>query len=1842
MNQIIGYSITKEIYSSFLTLVYRAERTSDRHPVVIKLPRHSYPSFSELAQYRNAYSIGNNLNLPGVIKMLGLEQVKQRLALVMEDFGGVSLNQEIDRWGKSIGSSSEEITAFFQIALQLAKSLAGLHQHRIIHKDIKPQNIIIHPETRQVQIIDFSNATQLPKETLKIPNPHTLEGTLAYMSPEQTGRMNRGIDYRSDFYSLGVTFYQLLTGKLPFNAEDPLEIIHCHIARQPVAPMEVNPTLPEMLNSIVLKLMAKIPEQRYHSAMGLYYDLEKCQFLWDEENKITWFKLGEKDNSDRFIIPEKLYGRKPEVQTLLAAFERISRQQTKPQAELILVAGFPGIGKSALVNEVHKPIVEKRGYFISGKFEQYQKDIPFSGWVKAFRDLMKQVLSEPQSKVESFVAKLKKALGQEGQVVIDVVPELELLIGKQLPATELSPTAAQNRFNLLFQKFISVFAQADHPLVIFLDDLHWADLASIRLIKLLLEQVQIHHLLLIGAYRDNQVNPSHALILTVEEMKKSEAVIHQINLAPLTELALNHLISDTLNFTEQKSWLLTQQVYRKTQGNPFFSNQFFQCLYKEELIFYNSQKNKWEYQLEKIKVTAEKGDVVELVATQLQKLPEPTQKVLQLAACIGNQFDLATLAIVWDGSPIETASALWSALQGEFIVPKDEMYKFYASENNILLEQDRQQIQPKLIYRFLHDRVQQAAYSLIPAAKKEEIHLKIGRMLLQNASEIQQEAKVFDIVNQLNQARKLISAKVEQNQLAKLNLIAGNKAKASTAYNAAMKYFQVGLKLLPGDSWETEYDLTLALYTSATEAAYLQGKFEQMEELSETVIQNATTVLDRVKIYEIRVLAYNIQNQAIEAVKIAIPVLQELGIQLPTQPTAANLEQEFATVGAMLEQKSIEEIANQPLMNEPYPKAAIRLLASLAASTYISFPQLYPFVIFEQIKLSLSFGNDLISPYSYCNYGLIFGLMQKDFKTGYQFGKLAVDLISQLNTKEYKATVYAVFYGHSAHWQKTPKESMKGLLAGYASGLEVGDWEFAGYCLGHYATSAMASGKNLNLLETELANYSEVIGRIKQEVARTWINIYWQTILNLVGKTENPTTLVGLAYDEQHSLCRPQLEKNRLGMAFLQANKLMLFYLFGEYDQALEITNTEKKLDGGTGPFNYILFYFYDSLARLATASQQNNSQQNNLWERVGANQSAMEVLAKEAPGNYLHKYYLVEAECHRVKGEKTEAIEAYDQAIALATKNEYIQDVALANELCGKFYLDWGKTKVAQTYMLEAYYSYGNWGAISKVKDLEKRYRELLDPVMVYHTGSIHPWTSTRSNSAYSTTASRNSQNILDVNTVIKASQTLSGEIKLDDLLSTLISLVMENAGAQKCALILLKNDELMLEAIANFRELTIADNQKYAPNIKRPRIPVGVSPDLPQTLINYVWRTQESLMFNDASCEANWANDNYINQQQPKSLLCTPITKQDKLIGIFYLENNLAEATFTPERLQLLEMIGAQAAISLENALLYDRLVLAKAELEVANHTLEEKVQKRTKELNEKNQYLAQTLQELKHTQSQLIQTEKMSSLGQLVAGVAHEINNPVSFIHGNLIYAQDYAQNLLDVIDVYQESYTDPVPSVKEIVEEVELDFLIEDFPKLLKSMKMGANRIQKIVESLRNFSRLDEAEVKPVDIHEGIDSTLMILDNRLKTNSDAPEILVVKNYSKLPKIECYAGQLNQVFMNIISNAIDALELDINNSKDSPKITITTKLKSDKIVLISIADNGCGMSESVQKQIFDPFYTTKPVGKGTGLGLAISYQVVVKYHGGQLNCISIPGEGTEFIIEIPCHLSSTVWAN
>ncbi len=1807
MIELTGYQILDRIYSGTRTLVYRGTRICDETPVVIKVLRSEYPNFSELVQFRNQYTIAKNLNLPGIIQTYSLEAYQNGYALIVEDFGGISLKE----W-TGTGETVPSLVEFLLIAIDLSNTLNLLCRDRIIHKDIKPANILINPTTKQIKLIDFSIASLLPRETQTLMNPNVLEGTLSYLSPEQTGRMNRGIDYRTDFYSLGVTFYELLTGKLPFPCNDPMELIHCHIAKQPPSVREINPEIPVVLSSIVSKLMAKNAENRYQSAFGLKADLETCLQQLNETGKIEDFVIGKRDLCDRFIIPEKLYGRATEVATLLAAFDRVAgREQTeiqteierenqskiqnpKSKIELMLVAGFSGIGKTVVVNEVHKPIVRQRGYFIKGKYDQFNRNIPFSAFVQAFRDLMGQLLSESDAQLQTWKAKILEVVGDNGQVLIDVIPELERIIGTQPTATELSGSAAQNRFNLLMQKFVQIFGSVEHPLVLFLDDLQWADSASLKLLQLLM--IDTEHLLILGAYRDNEVSITHPFILTVDEIIKTGSIVNTITLQPLNIGDMNQLVADTMNCESFLAQPLTELVVQKTRGNPFFSTQFLKALYEDGQITFDRDICHWQCDISEVRALAITDNVVEFMALQLQKLPAQTQHMLKLGACIGAQFDLQTLAIVSEKSLETAAIDLWKALQEGLIIPNTEVYKFFLPSDSAFVSQAA----VNLTYRFLHDRVQQAAYSLIPEDQQQSTHLAIARLLRQNTPDAELEANIFEIVNHWNNAIALLIDPLEKTNLAQFNLIAGSKAKASNAYESALQYCRTGLVLLDDlGGWQNQPSLMLALHEGAASAAYLCGDFAQMEHLVSVILAQNLDTLDRVKTYEIQIQANSIQSQFSEAIAIARNALEQFNIHLPKQPTPADIVPALQEVAALLNGRTADDLLELPVMTDAVSLASMQLLSSINGASYLSAPLLFPFVVLAQVKLSIQVGNTALSALGYSFYAVLLSGILEDLDAAYEFGQLGLKLAEEFKVQTVQEKVNFIVGACLIHCKSHFQNSLPLLTEAFKIGLQVGDFEFTGYSAASLCAFTYAVGKELTTLLAEIEIYIATLLKLNIVASSNCSSTIFQSIQRLQA-TRNQAVLTAQK-DLHHTLT---ISNDLTGLHYYWVYRLTVSYLLNEMVEAKQDAAAARQtLAAGASLISIPIFYFYDSLTALADFSEVIDKA--TVLDRVSANQTKLHHRAYHAPMNFQHKYDLVEAEKHRALGNKAEAIELYDKAISGAKENQFLNEEALANELAAKFYLDWGKEKVAQSYMIDAYYAYSRWGAKAKVQDLETRYGQLLKPILQKPAAQLTAGESLSSSlktlvSVHHTVSTSSSTStisqMLDIATVLKAAQSLYGAIQLDELLSSLMKVVMENAGADKAVLILNKDDNLEIAAqcladvSCNLQTFSIDNCQ-----------------DLPVNVIYYVKRTKDTVISTDD--RTIFASDSYLIQQHPPSFLCTPILNQGKSIGILYLENSVTAGAFTADRIELLKLLCSQAAISLENARLY-----------------------------QKSQ---QALENLQQAQLQLIQSEKMSALGNLVAGVAHEINNPVGFLKGNLKPAMDGIKDLFGLIDIYQQEYPDRTPAILDEIEAIDLDFLRADLPNLIGSMTEGVDRICNISVSLRTFSRADSDRPLPFNIHEGIDSTILILKHRLKADDTRPPIEVVKNYGNLPAVECFAGQLNQVFMNFLANAIDALE-DSNSGRiyqdieaNPNRITITTTVSEDKkSIVIRIKDNGIGMSELVQQQIFDRLFTTKAVGKGTGLGLAIARQIVLEKHHGAIEVNSELGKGTEFAIGLPCN--------
>ncbi|MEA5627917.1 AAA family ATPase [Nostoc sp. UHCC 0251] len=1522
MLEIPEYKIWAKIHESANSRVYRGIRERDHLPLIFKILKKDYPTPEEITRYKLEYEITRSLSLEGVIQAYGLQQYQSTFVIILEDFGGESLT-------KIIAARRFSLTEFLKLAIQIAEALGEIHTANIIHKDINPSNIVLNIETQQLKIIDFGISTARSRETLTLKNPTVLEGTLAYISPEQTGRMNRSLDYRTDFYSLGATFYQLLTHRLPFESSDALELIHYHLALEPVPPDTLDPEIPAIVSEIILKLLAKTAEDRYQSAWGIKTDLEQCLIQLENTGRIEPFLLAQQDISDKFYIPEKLYGREREVETLLAAIARVAGKRIdQSQVELMLIAGYSGIGKSVLVQEIYKPITQQRGYFISGKFDQYQRNIPYFAIAQAFESLIKQLLTEEDVQLGQWRDNLLAALGSNSRVITQVIPTLELIVGNQPDVPVLPPTEAQNRFNQVFQNFIRVFTQSEHPLVIFLDDLQWADNASLKLIQLLATSTEKQSLLLMGAYRDNEVNTAHPLIQMVEEIRQAGAVVNQLSLAALSLPDINQLIADTLHCQPENSLPLAELVQLKTGGNPFFINEFLKSLYTEGLVEFDHQTNKWQWSIEQIHNQGITDNIVELMAGKIQKLNAKTQQLLRLSACIGNQFNLETLALAAELYQRETAQTLGVAIAQGLILPMSNAHK------SVVLDVPLPG-NPAIEYKFVHDRIQQAAYSLIPESERRHVHLQIGKQMLQQASAQQREQNIFDITNQLNLGKELIKIQPERDELAQLNLMAGEKAKASTAYNSALKYFQIGLDLLADNCWQTQYDLALALYSLAAETAYLNGELELMEQLVSCVLENTKSLAAKIKVYEVKIQAYCGQMQFLSALAIGLQALEELGVHLPVAPTPEEIQQAFSNTARTLEGRRVEDLFNLPPMTDAIAPLSMWLLANLTAPAYQAAPALFPLIILEMVNLSIKYGNHDLSAFAYAAYSNILGSVLLEIETAYQFVQLALKLLEKSSNLLIRCKTLFMANASVRFRNVHLKETIKPLQEAYQIGIETGDLEFAAYSILHHCDHCFFTDMPLSELEQKLESYIQVLTQLKESTNANALKVYQQTVLNLMTTSPAPEVLIGEAYDESQELPLLQQANHHKGLFYLYFNKLFLCYYFENFPQAVDNANqAENYPDGGRSNAVFPIFYFYDSLARLMLYPQVNHQEQAIILQRVADSQQKMQLWAHHAPMNYLHKWYLVEAERHRVLGEVVAAMDAYDRAITLARENEYLQEEALANELAAKFYLANNRMTIAKTYLQEAKYGYLRWGATTKVQDLEKRYPQLLE------VGSER----TEKRQVDTTQSTSTKLAALDLETVLKASQAIASEILLDKLLAKLMTILIENAGAQTGYLILPTQDEWRVEAMGSIGNETVAVLQSIPLESRS----ADSTPYLPTTLINYVVRTQESVILDSAAQLGNFQSEPWIVQHQSKSILCAPLLNQGKLTGIVLLENNLTTSAFTPERIEIFSLLSTQAAISIDNA----RLLKQQAEL---NESLRAEITERQRAEKDRDRMIA-----------------------------------------------------------------------------------------------------------------------------------------------------------------------------------------------------------------------------------------------------------------------------------------------
>ncbi|MBK9498517.1 MAG: AAA family ATPase [Leptospiraceae bacterium] len=1503
MISIPGYQILEQLKENSNYVIWKGIDLNKR-PVIGKVLKWESITPKEKASLRNEYeilkSLSDKLNIIQVYEFIEREDI---YALVLEDFGG-----------KSIRSLLEEkkftLLEILNIGIASASALAEIHSSGVIHKDINPANLVLNVETGQIKVIDFGISERISLKSLSLNNPEKLDGTIAYISPEQTGRMNRYIDHRSDLYSLGVTLYELFCGKVPFDSDDSLEVIHAHIATYPIDPCIVNPNLPKIISDIIIKLLEKIGESRYQSAIGLKIDLEKCHQMLLKNGNIEEFPLGEKDFSSSFQIPQKLFGRQENIIQLFDAYSNAF----EGDRTTILIEGHSGTGKSALVHELFKILKNFKGvktYYITGKFDQFQKSIPYYAFNKAFNSYISFLLSEQKDFIASKKTEILKALNGMGSVLLEIIPDLELITGPLEEVDSLDATQSQNRLHYLFKNFMLSICNNMNPLVIFIDDMQWADSGSLGLIKILMNDTDIKHMLFIGAYRNNEVSATHPLSILIEDSIAKEAKIEKIDIQNLTLPDIKSLIAETLYKNENEVSEISELVFSKTSGNAFFVNQFLKSLYDKNLIYFDNSNidinPEWIWNFEKILYEKITDNVVLLMTEKILELSKDSSHCIQIASCLGNKFELRMLSLILNKDLKETFTLLWEAIQKNLLIPIGE-YKIILTSNS----EKEIPMDFNLEINFAHDRIQQSAYNLLNELQKKEIHHKIGKTFFEKLSIDEHNERIFEIIHHLNYGSDLLETKSEKFELAVLNLKTGRKAKLSSAYEAALSYFENGLELIRSFEATTEIiSLRLDFYSDACETCWLLSNPEKMHQMANIVLTLSSSPLQKIRVYKV-LITYNVSTGNGEgALKKALEILNELGLKMEIYPSQLAIIRELIKTKLTLAGKSYASLANLPKLKNPTSLAIMEILSVTSSPAYTTSPNLLPILVFKQVAITAKQGLTNSSAFAYTSLALIYCGVLNDIDNGYEFGKLGLLLLDKVLAPEFKPKTILVFNGFVRFWKEHLHNTLTPLLEAHKIGLEVGDLEFAGISCYTYTLQSFHCGKEITNLLREMEIYDRVLNNINQSDRLPYHKIFYQMVENFSGKQENPEILKGAIYDPEISIPVHLQRKDRTAIFTVNLCKGILQFHFGDANIALEaLITAEKDLDTVIASPNVPVMVFYLALAYVRYAK--NNSIKNNflIIKKINQNKKRLKFWSKYCPENYLHKFYLVEAELASLLKKEKEAKQFYDLAILNARKNEYLQEEALSWELAGNFFSNSNEI-LAEVYLQKAYTCYLKWGSFAKIKSLEQKfpnYIRNLKNSQMYRETHITKTQSTRKSTILATT-STNRLDILDLNSILKASQTISSEINLSILVSSLMKLMAENAGAEKGYLILEDDGELWLEAAYGMA------NKEFV------RIRLSEYENIASSIVNYVINSKSSAVFDNA-IEQSAHTDEYIKRQKPKSILCMPLLNRGAMSGILYLENNLITGAFTEQSLNLLNLLSSQAAISIQNARFYEHL--------------------------------------------------------------------------------------------------------------------------------------------------------------------------------------------------------------------------------------------------------------------------------------------------------------------------------
>lgn len=1496
-----GYKILEKIHQSENTIIYRAAK--ENIPVIIKTNAINSSGNFEFNQLKYEFEILKSIQHECIVKPINFEVYGNRAFLILEDIQAFSLAQ--------IHEDNISYSVFLDIALKILSGLSEIHKKNIIHHSIRPENIIYNFETKELRIIDFSASSNLKKQESLVFAKYLNFKNLPYTSPEKTGRMNRSVDYRTDFYSLGITLYKLITSKLPFTNDSSIELIHSHLAITPLTPYEVS-NVPRILSRIIMKLLEKNPEERYQSCFGVIQDLLFCKNILDTKGedylRTESFKLGKGDTTSIFQIPEKLYGREKEINELFSAFKEV---EATGKSKVTLISGYSGVGKSSLIQEINKPITASHGYFLSGKFEQFNKNIPFSAIIQIFTKIIQHLLGESNEVIEVWKSKILTALEANGKIITDIIPELEYIIGKQPDYQELTGQENMNRFFIVFKKFINAFTSKEHPIVIFIDDMQWADNASLNLLSNLLKDSNIQFFYIMLAYRYNELNSTHPFSQMLMNLREEGVAIEEIQLQPLKIESVAEMISDTLHLPAKTINPLARVLFQKTHGNPFFLIELFKLLYANKNIYYDENKKTWNWDIQEINKLQISHNVIELLIQKIQTLPSDTQYLLKLAACIGNIFDLETLAIISNLKPNEIFSSLIIAID-------EELIKIIRNNHQIFLnpkEESRDIL--GISFQFQHDKVEQACFEKLDIPERNRIRFMIGNLLLKADLLSKNDDRLFEIIGYLNSGYTLVTEEVEKKNLIELNLRASRKAKSSAAYNASLGFLNIAILLFSEYYWQEKYSLAFTLFYEYSETIYLTGNLDLSIETILATIPKCINDIDKGKFYNLLLIIYSIQGNFKAAYEIMIKSLSMFGIEIEGKDSNEIFLEEVEKIKQKLGNRSYSDLIDLPLNADPIQELINTILIGSAATTYQYVPQLFPFIGAKLVNIYLEYGN-MKDSYGYSAYGIVIGALFGDYSAAYQCISLAYDIsikYKNLSSKTKASNILANYGNPFAHPLKL---SEKINLAGINAALDSGEFEHGGYCLANHPVILFLRGESLlkikDLLPEQFALAKTFNHSIAFDILKS-VDFITQDFIQEKGE------LLKFSVEEKSFVESFTHKSANWPFAIYRVLKQFSNFCLGLYELCFQETEeVEKFLPYISGTPYVVEHRFIQSLIYTKQYHSLSEVDKKNILEALNKNLAQMKIWANSCPENYMHQVQLIEAEQFRIQGDLWSAILLYDLSAENAKQNGFIQNAAIANELAGIMLLDAGNLKLASPYLIDAFNLYEAWGAKKKLLQLKESYFFKLKELELFYHSSIFNEKKRFSENIYSTFDAEQ----IDLQTIILATQAISSEKDFGSLLKTVMKILLENSGADKGVILTVENENSEIQFVNELSCLIL--NHEYKFNKSK-------TIEFPNSVLNSAFRTKQLVLLDNAYNEGNFINDPYIQKNRSKSILCYPIFNQNKIRGIVYLENTLATNVFTKDRIHILNLLSTQIAISIENTKFIKKLDEAKKKAEEAN---------------------------------------------------------------------------------------------------------------------------------------------------------------------------------------------------------------------------------------------------------------------------------------------------------------------